>query len=149
MKSFFFISILLSIFTANLFAQGMQVKYQDVSQAKMQEQNKEIASMAAKELSKNLPQKIDQFTTLQSIQNKDTTLLYTFLINDPKKSDEAIRKQDHSRMKKVVVDGICKTSKRFLQAGINISYTYLSAKSKKELFKFDVTKEKCNYPVPR
>jgi hypothetical protein len=133
----------------NLFAQNISVQYQDVSQSKMQEQNKEIASMATKELSKNLPQKIDQFTTLQTIQNKNTTLLYTFLINDPKKSDEAIIKQDHSRMQKVITDGICKTSKRFLQAGINISYIYISAKSKKLLFKFDITKDKCNYPAPR
>ncbi len=149
MKLFFTTFTLLAFFVQNLFAQNTPIQYQDVSQAKMQEQNKEIASMAAKELSKNLPQKIDQFTTLQTIQNKNTALLYTFLINDPKKSDEAIIKQDHSRMKKVVVDGICKTSKRFLQAGINISYIYLSAKSKKVLFRFDITKEQCNYPVPR
>jgi len=149
MKIFFLISTLLSIFTANLFAQNMQMKYQDVSLAKMQEQNREIASMAAKEISKNLPQKIDKFTTLQSIENKDTTLIYTFAINDPAKSDDAIIQQDHSRMQKVVVDGVCKTSKRFLQAGINISYLYISAKSKKVLFKFDITKEKCHYSAPR
>ena len=149
MKLFFLISALLSIFTANVSAQNMQMKYQDLPLSKMQKQNREIASMAAKEISKSLPQKIDKFTTLQSIKNKNTTLIYTFVINDPAKSDDAIIQQDHSRMQKVVVDGVCKTSKRFLQAGINISYLYISAKSKKVLFKFDITKEKCHYSAPR
>jgi len=149
MKSFFFIYTLLSIFAVNIFAANIPVKYQDVSQEKMQEQNRDIASMAAKEISKNLPQKIDKFTTLQSIKNNNTTLVYTFLIHDPIKSDDEIIQQDHSRMQKAVTQGLCQSSKRFLQAGIDISYIYKSAKSKRKLFRFDVTKEKCNYPSPR
>jgi len=150
MKKYFFLSTLLFVLsTQNLFADNASVKFQDISQKKMQEQNIEIATLAAKELSKNLPQKIDNYTTLQSIKNDKTTLFYTFIINDVNKSDEAIQKQDHSRMQKVVTEGICKTSTRFLQAGIDISYIYLSAKSKKQLFRFDVTKEQCHYPASR
>jgi hypothetical protein len=149
MKTFFFTSALLGILMQNLFAQNMPVKYQNVSQEKMQEQNVEIATLAAKEISKNLPQKIDKYTTLQSIKNNKATLVYTFFINDKKKSDATIRKEDHSRMEKAVTNGLCKSSKRFLQAGIDISYIYMSAKSKKLLFRFDITKDKCHYPAAR
>ena len=147
MKKYFFLATLLFVFSAqNLFAENGPVKFQDVSQEKMKEQNLEITALAVKALSKNLPQKIDKYTTLESIKNHGTTLLYTFTINDANKSDAAIQKQDHSRMKKVVTEGLCKTSKRFLEAGIDISYVYLSAKSNKQLFRFDVTKEQCHYP---
>jgi len=149
MKILFFIYTLLAMFTQNLFAQEMQVKYQNVSQEKMREQNIQIATLAAKEISKNLPQKIDKYTTLKSIENHNTTLVYTFLINDSRKSDTVIRKQDHTRMQKAITEGLCRSSKRFLQAGINISYKYLSEKSKNLLFRFDIAKDKCNYPSPR
>jgi hypothetical protein len=49
-------------------------------------------------------------------------------------------------MQKAVTDGICQSSKRFLQSDIMISYIYTSAKSKKKLFQFDVNKTKCDYP---
>ncbi len=149
MKIFLLTYALLSICVQNLLAQDMPVKYQDVSQEKMREQNMEIATLAAKEISKNLPAKIDKYTTLQSIKNNNATLVYRFFINDEKKSDREIREQDHSRMQKAITSGLCQSSKRFLQAGINISYLYISAKSKKLLFRFDVTKDKCNYPAIR
>jgi len=150
MKKYFFLSALLFVLSAqNIFADKTPVRFQDVSQEKMREQNIEIATLAAKEISKNLPQKIDKYTTLKSIKNNKTTLLYTFTINDATKSDSAIQKQDHTRMQRVVTKGICATSKRFLQAGINISYIYLSAKSNKQLFRFDITKEQCHYPASR
>ena len=149
MKNLYFTCALVGVFLQNIFAQDMQVKYQNISQEKMQEQNVEIAALAAKEISKNLPQKIDKYTTLQTIENNHTTLVYTFFMDDKTKSDRAIREQDHSRMQKAVTQGLCKTSKRFLQAGIDISYLYMSAKSKKLPFRFDVRKDKCNYPAPR
>jgi len=149
MRILFFIYTLLAMLTQSLCAQEMQVKYQNVSQEKMREQNVQIATLAAKEISKNLPKKIDKYTTLKSIENNNTTLVYTFLINDSKKSDSEIRKQNHIRMQKAITEGLCRSSKRFLQAGINISYKYFSAKSKNLLFRFDITKDKCNYPSPR
>jgi len=46
-------------------------------------------------------------------------------------------------MKKAVTKGICQSSKRFLDAEINISYVYKSAVSKAVLFQFDVSKDDC------
>jgi len=109
----------------------------------MQKQNRTIVKMAAEELSKTLPQKVDEYTTLTKIEGKDETLVYDFEINTGAKSDEAVRKEDRTRMQKAVTKGICRSSKRFLDADISISYIYRSAKSQKELFRFDVKKENC------
>lgn len=46
-------------------------------------------------------------------------------------------------MKKAVTAGICRSSKRFLDADIAISYLYNSAASKEKLFEFNVSKEDC------
>ncbi|ADN10034.1 hypothetical protein [Sulfurimonas autotrophica] len=149
MKNFFLTLTLLTLIIQNLVAQDAKVKYQNVSQKQMQEQNLEIATLAAKEMSKGLPKKIDKYTTLRNIQNEGPTLVYTFVINSGAKSDEAIRKEDHSRMQKAVTQGICQSSERFLKAGVNISYIYMSVKTNKLLFRFDITKDKCNYLAPR
>jgi len=111
----------------------------------MQKQNRNIVKMASEELNKNLPQKIDKYTTLIKIEGKEETLLYTFEINTGAKSDEAVREEDRTRMQKAVTNGICRSSKRFLDAYITISYIYISAKSKNELFHFDVKKADCEY----
>jgi hypothetical protein len=107
-------------------------------------QNKTILSMAVERLNKDVPKKIDDFTTLESISSKNLTLIYHFSIN-AKKSDDAIIKEDHSRMKTMVTKGTCHSSKRFLESDINILYVYKSAKSQKELFQIDVTKKDCFY----
>jgi len=111
----------------------------------MQKQNRNIVKMASEELNKGLPQKIDKYTTLMKIEGKGETLLYTFEINTGAKSDDAVKKEDHARMKRAVTNGICKSSKRFLDAHINIVYVYLSAASKQELFRFDVKRKECEY----
>jgi len=123
----------------------VQPKFQtkELPNAALIKQNKTIVSLAAKELSKNLPQKIDDYTQLVKLEGKGQTLLYTYEINTGSKSDDAIIKEDKSRMKRAVTQGICKSSERFLTSGINISYIYASAKSKKELFRFDVSREDC------
>jgi len=46
-------------------------------------------------------------------------------------------------MKKAVTTGVCQSSRKFLAAGINTSYSYISAKSKAELFRFDITQADC------
>lgn len=71
------------------------------------------------------------------------TLIYTFEINTGAKSDEAVRNEDAERMERHVRQGICKTSKNFLDSNINISYIYISAKTKAKLFQFDVAKSDC------
>ena len=110
---------------------------------KVKTQNQEIVQLAAKEISSQLPQKIDDFTQLVKLEGVGQTLLYTYEINTGSKSDDTVIKEDKSRMKKAVTQGICKSSERFLISGIDISYIYASAKSKKELFRFDVSREDC------
>lgn len=109
----------------------------------MKTQNKEIASLVAKEITSTLPQIIDKYTTLSSVKNEDTTLVYTFEINTGVKSDEAIQKEDRTRMREAVTTGICQSSRKFLEAGINTSYVYVSAKTKVRLFQFDIAQKDC------
>ncbi|BAF72431.1 hypothetical protein [Sulfurovum sp. NBC37-1] len=112
---------------------------------KMQQQNRSIVKLASEELSRNLPQKVDKYTTLMKIEGKGETLLYIFEINTGTKSDEAVQKEGRTRMQKAVTNGICHSSKRFLDAHIRIAYIYHSATSKKELFRFNVKKKDCEY----
>ena len=111
----------------------------------VQKQNRNVVAMASESLNKSLPQKIDEYTTLTKIEGKEETLFYTFEIDTGTKSDEAIRKEDRERMKKAVTKGVCRSSKRFLKADIHIAYRYLSAQSRKELFRFDIQKSDCDY----
>jgi hypothetical protein len=116
----------------------------DDLQDKIKLQNQNVVKMAAESLSKELPKKVDNFTKLISIKAKDETLLYTFEIDAPS-SDEEIKAKDKTRMQRAVTRGVCKSSKRFLDSDIKISYIYTSAKSKKELFRFDIDKAKCDF----
>ena len=106
-------------------------------------QNKEIVKLVVKEVSKNIPQKVDKYTQLTGINSKELTLTYIFEIFTGAKSDDAVRKEDKERMEKVVKNGICRSSKRFLDAGIDISYRYNSTASKEMLFQFDVSRADC------
>ena len=125
-----------------LYAQDLPIKNQDVSPEQMKRQNVKIVALSAKELSKTLPQKIDKFTRLLKIEADNTTLIYSFEINSTK-SDDVIKKEDKSRMREGVTMGVCKDSKRFLDAMITIKYNYLSASSSDVLFSFDINREKC------
>ncbi len=106
-------------------------------------QNKIIVKMAAEEMSKTLPQTVDKYTALVSVKADGTTLEYSFDINTGAKSDNTVIMEDKKRMKKAIIIGICRSSLRFLEGDINIKYIYQSAKSKKELFNFLVTKQDC------
>ncbi len=138
MKNIFTTMIMFGV----LFANDLPIKKQDVSPAQLKKQNVEIVALSAKELSKNLPQKIDKYTRLLSVDANHSTLIYSFEINSTK-SDELIKKEDKSRMREGVTIGVCKNSKRFLEAEIDIKYNYLSAKSHKVLFSFNIDREKC------
>ncbi len=109
----------------------------------MKTQNKEIAKLVAEEISDTLPQVVDKYTTLTAIESQDATLVYTFAINTGAKSDETVQKEDHSRMKKAVTRGVCQSSRKFLAAGINTSYIYVSSKTSAHLFQFDITQKDC------
>jgi len=125
------------------FAEGQQIQTKDLPQKEMQKQNREIVRLSSEEISKTLPQTVDKYTTLTTVQGKDTTLVYTFEINTGAKSDETVKKEDRTRMQKAVTTGICQSAKRFIDAQINISYIYISANTKVELFRFDVTQADC------
>jgi hypothetical protein len=109
----------------------------------MLKQNRKIVKIAVEAISKKLPQKVDNYTKFTAISSKGLTLIYTFEINTGAKSDEAVKREDKGRMEKHVRQGICQSSKRFLDSDINISYIYKSAKTKAKLFEFNVTKSDC------
>jgi len=109
----------------------------------MKKQNQKVVTLFVQEMSDQLPQKIDRFTTLKEIKGETQRIDYIFEINIGSKSDAQVIKEDHSRMKEAVTLGICKTSIRFLEAEIAIRYIYLSAQSHKELFHFDVSQADC------
>ncbi len=141
-KSFLALGIILTLSQWS-FAEGQQVQTKEFPQEEMKKQNREIVKLSSEEISKTLPQTVDKYTTLTTVEGKDTTLIYTFEINTGAKSDEAVKKEDRTRMQKAVTTGICQSAKRFIDAQINISYIYISAKSKTELFRFDVTQADC------
>jgi hypothetical protein len=134
-----FKKIILSVI---LLASGLHA---DAIPDKIKQQNINVVQAAAKGLNKTLPQKIDPYTSLVKLEPKGERLLYIYEINDPSMSDEEISKRGKEKMKAPVIRGICSSSKRFLESGIDITYLYKSAKSKKELFRFDVTKKDCHY----
>jgi len=138
----FIIFLLISLFQIAQ-AQNLSIKNQDVSHEQLKKQNKQIAQLVAKELSKDLPQKIDKYTSFTNIEAKDTNLIYTFEINIAPKSEEEVKKTDRSRMEKSITEGICHSSKRFMDAQITVSYKYISSLTKTKLFQFDVSQKDC------
>lgn len=137
--------VLLLLFSMSqfLFAIDIQQRTGDFPSKEMQSQNKEIVKLVVEEISKTLPQTVDKYTKFVNIQSENSTLIYTFEINTGSKSDEYVKKEDHSRMKEAVTIGVCNSSKRFLDAQIDISYIYTSAKTSSPLFQFDITQRNC------
>jgi hypothetical protein len=121
----------------------LSIKNQDVSPAQLEKQNKQIVQLAATEISKQLPQKIDRYTTITQVLAQDTNLIYVHEIKVDAKSDDAIIKEDHSRMQKAIIKGVCRTSQRFLEAKINLTYRYISAVTKRKLFEFNINEQTC------
>jgi len=128
------------------YSKGIIKGEQEYPLDKFKEQNRQIIKMVVSEISKSLPQKVDKYTTMTNITDENLTLIYTFEINASPKSDKAIIKEDKPRMQKAITKGVCQTSKRFLDADISLAYKYKSATTKKELFTFLITKEKCQEP---
>ncbi len=141
MKKTLVVLSIITTFSQCSFAEG--IKQQDLPVEEMQKQKREIVKLSSEEISSTLPQTVDKYTVLTKVEGKDTTITYTFEINTGAKSDEAVKKEDRTRMQKAVTTGICQSSKRFIDAQINISYIYIGAKSKAELFRFDVTQADC------
>jgi len=139
-KSLLTLSIIIA-FSQYSFAEG--IKQQDLPVKEMQKQKREIVKLSSEEISKTLPQTVDKYTVLTKVEGKDSTMVYTFEINTGSKSDDAVRKEDRTRMQRAVTTGVCQASKRFLDAQISISYIYISAISKANLFQFDISKKDC------
>ena len=118
---------------------------QDKMAEKIREQNRNVVKAAAAELGKELPKRVDAYTQLVGIDAEDEKLIYTFEINAGPKSDEQIIEEGKERMRRNVTRGVCATSERFLKSDITIIYRYISAASKKELFRFDITKKDCRF----
>jgi len=135
--------LLLTFLAVTSFAYATGMQQQNLTGEQMAAQNTKICELAAKELSKNLPQTIDKYTKFVAAKANGTKLEYIFEINTGAKSDQAVQKEDHSRMQNAVTNGVCQSSKRFFDAQIDISYIYKSAKSKVKLFQFDISKQTC------
>ncbi len=133
----------LIIFTQLLFANEPIQRSGEFPLKEMQVQNQKILKLVVNELSKDLPQTIDPYTTFVNIEADGSTLIYTFEINTGSKSDESVKKEDKTRMEEAVTRGVCRSSKRFLDAQINISYIYISKKTQAKLFEFNITQQKC------
>ena len=136
------LTLLLSL-TSLSFSQDLKLKTEEFPEKEMKSQNKEIVQLVSKEISQKLPHVVDKYTTLVSVTGVNTTLLYKFEINTGSKSDEAVKKEDRSRMKSAVTQGVCQSSNKFLAAGINTSYIYISQKTKAHLFQFDIAQKDC------
>ena len=137
------ITLLLLVLSISLFSSEIKTKTGEFPAKEMKKQNLEITKLTAESLSKDLPTVVDKYTTLTKVINEGTTLVWTFEINTGAKSDETVRAEDHSRMKKAVTEGICQSANKFLAAGINTSYVYVSAKTKAKLFRFDISQKDC------
>jgi len=137
------IILLLLALSISLLSSEIKTKTGDFPAKEMKKQNIEVAKLTAAALSKDLPHTIDKYTTLTKIISEKSTLVWTFEINTGAKSDDSIRNEDHSRMKRAVTEGICQSSSKFLTAGVNTTYIYISAKTKAELFRFEVSQKDC------
>lgn len=133
----------LILLATTLFSADIKTRTGEFPAKEMQSQNREIVKMVVEEISSTLPQKIDKYTEFTAMTSKDTTMIYHFEINTGSKSDEVVQKEDRTRMKKAVTKGICQSAKRFIDANISISYIYSSAKTKVELFRFDISRKDC------
>ena len=135
--------LILILLTISSHATDIIKEGQEYPVEKIKEQNQQIIKMVVSEISKTLPQKIDKYTTMTKIEDENLTLVYTFEINTGTKSDKSVRKEDKPRMEKAVTQGVCQSSKRFLDAGISLDYVYLNSSTKKELFTFSMNQKKC------
>ncbi len=135
--------LLFLLLCISIFSSEIKTKIAEFPTQEMKKQNTKIAALTAESLSKDLPHAIDQYTTLTKIVSDNTTLIWTFEINTGAKSDESVKQQDRTRMQKAITKGICQSSEKFLMAGIDTIYIYLSAKTKSELFRFHISKKDC------
>ena len=148
MKKTLTLAISMLMISASLYAlpqEKFQPKLQigsELSIDKLREQNLNIVRKAVEGIGENLPQKVDEYTQIVAIDSNGTKLIYTFEVQSGPQSDEAMR-QKGARMAPRIKEGICHSSKRFLQADISIRYRYISSATQKEILVVDVNKSRC------
>ncbi len=106
-------------------------------------QNAQILEMMKEELSKDLPKKIDAYTTFTGVAVEGQTFIYMYEINAGAKSDESVRKNDMPRMKKAIIQGECRRSKIHFENGMTLQYRYKNAITKTDLFKINIEMKDC------
>jgi hypothetical protein len=148
MKKFLLALSVLALFASNTEAAAIKKfnpKIQldgDLSIDKMREQNLIVVQKAAEGISKTLPQKVDKFTKLTSIDSNGTRLIYTFEVDAGPKNDKTMR-QEGIKMAPRILSGICTSAKRFMEADITLTYRYVTTKTKAEILRVDADKSKC------
>ncbi|MBU0721011.1 hypothetical protein KJ877_06675 [bacterium] len=143
MKNLFLFFSILLLFNGPVNADDVRARVDTFPEKEMLSQNSEIVKLVVAEISKDLPLSIDNYTTFTHISADKLTLLYTFEINTGAKDDATVKKEDRTRMKKAVFAGVCQSSRKFLEAGINTSYIYINANTKAHLFEFNITQKDC------
>ncbi len=145
-KTILFVFTLL--ITSNIFAENKLPATSDPvmkekADKQMKLQNRNIIEAVKTELRKKLPQKIDKVTQLTNVTSNDLNLIYVHEINIGAKSTKTVRAEDNSRMKNAITYGACTRAKKFLDSNITLTYLYNNAKTKEELFKFEITPKSC------
>jgi hypothetical protein len=114
----------------------------ELSIDKLREQNLNIVQKAVEGIRETLPQKVDDYTQIVAIDSNGTKLIYTFEVQSGPQSDETMKAKGR-KMTPRIQEGICMSSKRFLQADITIRYRYISSATKSEILSVDVNKSSC------
>jgi hypothetical protein len=109
---------------------------------KLKEQNLNIVQKAVEGIGETLPQRVDDYTQIVAIDSNGTKLIYTFEVQSGPQSDTAMKAKG-KKMAPRIREGICMSSKRFLQADISIRYRYVSSATKSEILSVDVNKSSC------
>jgi len=115
----------------------------DLEIDKMRMQNLNIVKKAVEGINKTLPQRVDRLTQLTHLDSNGTRLIYTFEVDTKDRDINKLREDAKKNIAPRIKRGICKDSTRFLQAGIDIRYRYISQKSKRELLVVDVDEKSC------
>ena len=150
MKLLSLFSILLlttSILNANTTVKPFKTTIQvngDLNIDKMRAQNLNVVKKAVEGIRETLPQKVDTYTQMVSIDSKGTALIYTFEVDAGPKSDEALKKDGQTRMAPAIRKGICTNSKRFLQSDITITYRYLNKATQNEILQVTMNRIECH-----
>jgi len=115
---------------------------------KLREQNLNVVRKAVEGIRENLPQQVDAYTKLVDVESNGTTLIYIFEVKAGVKTDTAL-KEEGAQMVPRIREGICLSSKRFLEADISLRYQYISSTTKTEVLRVDVNKTQCQTRSPR